>query len=112
MSSDSKGASVETGTASDACKRSVLFIGGLADGQRRPAPESLRWMVAGDMPSPSDDHGICKPFEYVQDRAVYRRESLKVGREEWAIYVLDSLSTVQAVGKLVRGYRPRDADLD
>lgn len=36
MSSDNKGASVETGTASDACKRSVLFIGGLADGSAAP----------------------------------------------------------------------------
>ena len=48
----------------------------------------------------------------VRNRAVYRRESLRAGREEWMIYVLDSFTAVQAVGKLVRGYRPRDADLD
>ena len=83
---------------------SVLFIGGLADGQRRPDPESPYWTVAGAAPVPRADHDYSKPFEYVRNEDVYRRERLRSGREEWVIYVLASLTTEQGMGKLVRGY--------
>ena len=92
------------GAVAPATTFSVLFIGGLADGQRRPDPESQYWKVAGDAPIPRADHDYSKPFEYVRNEEVYRRERLRSGREEWVIYVLASLTTEQAMGKLVRGY--------
>jgi len=79
---------------------SVLFIGGLADGQRRPDPESPYWKVAGDAPATRADHDFSKPFEYVRTEDLYRRERLRSGREEWVIYVLDSLTTEQAMGTM------------
>lgn len=91
---------------------SVLFIGGLADGQRRPDPESQYWKVAGAAPVPCADHDFSKPFEYVRNEALYRRERLRSGREEWVIYVLDSLTTEQAMGKLVRGYPSQNVQGD
>ena len=88
---------------------SVLFIGGLADGQRRPDPESPYWIVAGAAPVPRADHDYSKPFEYVRNEDVYRRERLRSGQEEWVIYVLASLTTEQGMGKLVRGYPSQNA---
>ena len=88
---------------------SVLFLGGIADGQRRPDPERQYWKVAGAAPIPRADHDFSTPFEYVRNEDVYRRERLRSGREEWVIYVLDSLTTEQAMGKLVRGYSPQNA---
>jgi hypothetical protein len=90
---------------------SVLFIGGLADGQRRPDPESHYWKVAGAAPVPRADHDFSTPFEYTRNEDLYRRERLRSGREEWVIYVLDKLTTEQAMGKLVHGYSPQNAEL-
>lgn len=49
------------------------------------------------------------PVEIRREEAVYRRERLRSGREEWVIYVFDSLTTEQAMGKLVRGYSPQNS---
>jgi hypothetical protein len=85
----------------------ALFIGGLADGQRRPDPKSQYWKMAAAAPIPRADHDFSKSFEDVRNEDVYRRERLRSGREEWVIYVIDSLTTEQAMGKLVCGYSPR-----
>lgn len=69
--------------------RSVLFIGGVADGQRLPDPETpSHWLM-----SPSADA-----------KSLYRREYICAGRDKIVIYVFSALTMSQAISKLIHGY--------
>jgi hypothetical protein len=50
------------------------------------------------------EYATALPSEFIREEAVYRRERMRAEREEWTIYVLDSLTIAQAMGKLLRGY--------
>jgi hypothetical protein len=88
--------------------RSALFIGGLADGQRHPDPDRPYWVMARHSYRPIHPHHYPEPVSYKTEEAVYRRECLRSGSEEWVIYVLDSLTTTQAMRMMVSGYSPRE----
>ena len=69
--------------------RSVLWIGGIADGQRSTDPETpCHWLM-----SPSADA-----------KSLYRREHICAGRDKIVIYVFSALTMSQAIDKLIRGY--------
>lgn len=95
----------DSGLRLTAC--SVLFIGGLADGRRLPDPGHRYWKMAEDAPLPRY-YADPAPVEYTRAEAVYRRETIQSGRDHVVFYVLDSLETVQAIRKLVRGYSPQN----
>jgi len=90
--------------------RSALFVGGLADGQRHPDPDYPHWVMARHNYHPLPPYLTDYPesVSYRTEKAVYRRELLRSGSEEWVIYVLDSLTTTQAMRMLVSGYSPRE----
>ena len=94
---------------SDAGACSALFIGGLADGKRMKDPGQQYWKVAGDMPVPRYNTVPMHPVEITRNEATYRREKLTAAGKVWIIYVLDSLTIAQAMGKLVSGYSPENA---
>ncbi len=48
------------------------------------------------------------PVEVTRNEATYRREKLTATGKVWIIYVLDSLTIAQAMGKLVSGYSPHN----
>jgi hypothetical protein len=98
----------ETYSQSDAGACSVLFIGGLADGQWCNDPGQRYWKMCGDSPVTRYDAKAQDPVKWKRNEAVYRRETIQSGREHVVFYVLDSLETVQAIRKLVRGYSPQN----
>lgn len=91
---------------SDGASCSVLFIGGSMDGKWKPDPgyHILQCAVPGTIPS----FGLPDPQEYSVRTQTYRRERIRAEKQEWVIYVLDSLRIDQAMGRLIRGYSPQN----
>ena len=83
--------------------RSVLFIGGVADGQRLPDPETPSHGLMA--PYVNVEYGPTHvPSEFSVEKSLYRREHICAGRDKIVIYVFSELTMSQAIGKLIRGY--------
>lgn len=67
--------------------------------------------MQADSPAMPFDCPTSVPTEIRREESVYRRERIRAEREECVIYVCDRLSVFQAIGKLVRGYSPQNADV-
>lgn len=78
--------------------REFLFIGGAQDGKRR------KWDVGSNEPY------IRVPSRYGDDGCVvtelYRLEKIYPGKEVFCFFVLNSLTTQEAIAKLIEGYKP------
>ena len=90
---------------------SVLFIGGAADGARRPDPLRNR-VLARSLPAPPKEF---VPSEYDHPQVVahsessYRRERVRAGDQEWTIYVEARLTIAEALFMLISKYPTQNA---
>ena len=83
--------------------RSVLFIGGVADGMRSPDPETPSHVLMA--PSVNVEYELTHvPSEFSVERSLYRREHICAGRDKIVIYVFSELTMSQSIGKLIHGY--------
>ena len=90
----------------------VLFIGGIADGQIRNDPNERLWQVGASFVGGEYDASPTATVAWAANFDVYRRERLMVDREELAFYVMDSLTTLQAIVRLMNGYSSNNHPVD
>ena len=86
--------------------QNVLFIGGVADGQRAPDPEAKYWQMAEEPPAcrvhlAPDLTPISALRTYV-----YRREALQIGEDRIVFYVKEGIDLTRAILRVFNHYQP------
>jgi len=89
----------------------VLFIGGILDRRRRQDKKIQYLKVVEPEQSPPANFDFSKPAKLNLREDTYRRETLKSGETTCFFYVLDSMTTAQAMDALLKAYYLQDSEL-